>query len=38
MSATISSTANGQALLEACGFDRRLAAAIIITRPDEEQE
>ena len=28
---------NGQALLQAVGFDRRLAAALIATRPDWEQ-
>jgi len=34
----ISSAVNGQALLESCGWDRRLCAAIIIARPDEEQQ
>jgi hypothetical protein len=39
MRATIIKPAvNGQALYVACGYDRRLAASIIVTRPDEEQE
>jgi len=29
---------NGQALYEACGFDRRLCALAILTRSDAEQE
>ena len=39
MSATITTTAvNGSKLLEACGYDRRLAAIVICAQPDSEQK
>jgi hypothetical protein len=38
MSAITTPVINGQTLLQSCGFDRRLAASIIVSRPDEEQE
>jgi hypothetical protein len=34
----VTNAVNCQLLLECCGWDRRLAAAIIVTRPDDEQK
>jgi hypothetical protein len=38
MSATTTTPASGSKLLEAVKFDRHFCAAIIVSRPDSEQE